>query len=246
MSRSITHVALESPRPISSRRPSVRLVRLSSSIWWLKWQCPLSHERAEVLPHAVCRPINHQNQRARNNRIRLCTKCRNVRYKYPTLSPLLMFFIITDGFPTKMADPFSVATGVIAVVAFAGKLTKGIDDLNSLRKAYKGLPDEVDDLIDDLELLQSIIWDLENGRFGVGDVNCVAVDRGLRRAKQVTSKLDSLVSELRDNVSGSQAGRRRLNMDKIKAAMRSSVEQYSDRVQAVLNILQTAQGAQIL
>ena len=89
-----------------------------------------------------------------------------------------------------MADPFSIATGVVALVAFAGKiLTKGYGTLRSLR----GSSDEVKRLLIELSQLTGILVAVEAQYKEAGE----AVDPGQTQSNSIPQVLESSISDCR-------------------------------------------------
>ena len=60
-----------------------------------------------------------------------------------------------------MADPFSIATGVVSIIGSGGQVAQGVSFLYSIFKDVKDFPESLRDFVSNLELLGNILDWLE-------------------------------------------------------------------------------------
>ncbi|KKY32744.1 putative tetratricopeptide repeat domain-containing protein [Diaporthe ampelina] len=119
-----------------------------------------------------------------------------------------------------MADPFSIVSAAAGLADIVVRLTKYI---RQIQKAIGTIEADINDLVNELESLNSVCQLLESRFVAVEPTVDVtqALGRTLENCKHVVAKLESLIEEIYGKWDGSTTGFR----DKVAKAMRNNSRQ---------------------
>lgn len=90
-----------------------------------------------------------------------------------------------------MAEAFGVAAGAFSVVALLGHIIQSIEKLRALRTFIKTIPDELQGLIDDIELVQGVLKTTTPDMLQVADIPSIE-----RRLNVFQADLEALISNI--------------------------------------------------
>lgn len=90
-----------------------------------------------------------------------------------------------------MAEAFGVAAGAFSVVALVGHIIQSIEKLRALRTFIKTIPDELQGLIDDIELVQGVLKTTTLDMLQVADIPSIE-----RRLNTFQTDLEGLISNI--------------------------------------------------
>ena len=127
-----------------------------------------------------------------------------------------------------MADPFSIAAGVAGVVSLSLQLVQSSRKLSSILTSIKDLPDEVESMVMELEILSDALQQ---------DCNALAAGR---KATQQLQKLSRLLQSLLDDTQTDiSRTKQTFSWKAIKATMRKyEINQLHQRMARCLRLLQ--------
>lgn len=111
-----------------------------------------------------------------------------------------------------MAEAFGVAAGAFSVVALLGQIIESIEKLRSLRTFIKTIPQELQGLIDDIELVQGVLKTTTPDMLQVADIPSIE-----RRLNTFLTDLETLISNIQkyqQSITGRRMGAIKLFMKK--------------------------------
>lgn len=145
-----------------------------------------------------------------------------------------------------MAEVLGVVASGIAVVDAAGQIGSGIMKLKKLWSEVKDVPETINSLMQQLELLTVVIGEMETiQQSSVGDAmrpfNSQGMQLSMMRCREAMDTLDHLVSKLAMHVDSEQRSKRA--RAKLKVALsKDNLAQCHDRLKDTVQLLQFAQG----
>ena len=127
-----------------------------------------------------------------------------------------------------MADPFSIAAGVAGVVSLSLQLVQSSRKLSGILKSIKDLPDEVDSMVIELEILSDVLQQ---------DLNAsVAGKKATQQLQKLSKLLQSLLDDTQIYISRTK---HKLSWKSINATMRKDeINQLYQPMSRCLRLLQ--------
>ena len=127
-----------------------------------------------------------------------------------------------------MADPFSIAAGVAGVVSLSLQLVQTSRKLSRVLKSIKDLPDEVEAMVMELEILSDALRQ---------DCNAsVAGRKATQQLQKLSKRLQSLLNDTQTYISRTK---HKVCWKAIKATMRKDeIDQLYQRMARCLRLLQ--------
>lgn len=111
-----------------------------------------------------------------------------------------------------MAEAFGVVAGAFSVIALLGQIIESIEKLRSLRTFIKTIPQELQGLIDDIELVQGVLKTTTPDMLQVADIPSIE-----RRLNTFQTDLETLISNIQkyqQSATGRRMGAIKLFMKK--------------------------------
>ncbi|KAI0149031.1 hypothetical protein BJ166DRAFT_536707 [Pestalotiopsis sp. NC0098] len=145
-----------------------------------------------------------------------------------------------------MAEVLGVVASGIAVVDAAGQIGSGIMKLKKLWSEVKDVPETINSLMQQLELLTVVIGEMETiQQSSVGDAmrpfNSQGMQLSMMRCREAMDTLDHLVSKLAMHVDSEKRSKRA--RAKLKVALsKDNLAQCHERLKDTVQLLQFAQG----
>ena len=127
-----------------------------------------------------------------------------------------------------MADPFSIAAGVAGVVSLSLQLVQSSRKLSRILKSIKDLPDEVESMVVELEILSDALQQDSNAS--------VAGRKATQQLQKLLKLLQSLLADTQAYISRTK---HKGSWNAIKATMRKDeINQLYQRMARCLRLLQ--------
>ncbi|KAK6224011.1 hypothetical protein LQW54_000157 [Pestalotiopsis sp. IQ-011] len=145
-----------------------------------------------------------------------------------------------------MAEVLGVVASGIAVVDAAGQIGSGIIKLRRLWDEIKDVPETINSLMQQLELLAMVIGEMETMQHSsAGDAirpfNSKGMQLSMIRCREAMNTLDDLVSKLAMHVDSEKRSKRA--KAKLKVALsKDNLAQCHNRLKDTVQLLQFAQG----
>ena len=128
----------------------------------------------------------------------------------------------------SMADPFSIAAGVVGVISLSMQLVQTSRKLSGILKSIKDLPDEVDTKGMELEMLSDILQQDRDAS--------VAGKKATQHLQKLSKLLKSLLDDIQNYISRTK---HKVSWKAIKATMRKdAIDQLFRRMTRCLRLLQ--------
>lgn len=173
-------------------------------------------------------------------------------YKISYFSPLFFLTSATCFAPRAaiilptVAELLGVVASGIAVVDAAGQLGSGIRKLRRLWNEVKDVPETIQSMMQQLELLAVVIEEMDTiHRVNANDSSATFHSQGIQlsmvRCREAMDLLDGLVNKLSQHIDS--ANRLRRTKTKIKVALKKDdLARHQDRLDGAVRLLQLAQG----
>ena len=127
-----------------------------------------------------------------------------------------------------MADPFSIAAGIAGVVSLSLQLIQSSRKLSGILKSIKDLPDEVESMVMELEILSDVLQQDGNAS--------VAGKKATQQLQKLSKLLQSLLDDTQVYISRTN---HKVSWKVIKATMRKDeINQPYQRMAHCLRLLQ--------
>lgn len=138
-----------------------------------------------------------------------------------------------------------VAASGIAVFQAASSVVKSINRTRELWRQVKDVPEEIAELIDELELLEPLFSTIE-AQFNSSDMlppywDATYAMMSLDRCRRAHATLSEMILELDARLSSKKGAKRMVAAAKI-LPKRASIDRYKSRLSASIRLLQYAHG----
>ncbi|KAK2016496.1 hypothetical protein LZ32DRAFT_80181 [Colletotrichum eremochloae] len=136
-----------------------------------------------------------------------------------------------------MAEVFGVVVSALTVAEMAGKLGGGIIKLKKLWDEVQDVPNEISQLVQQLEILTSLLAAMESEFTQQTEK---VYRNSLNYCQQVVADLDALVEDLQSRIDAAKKSRR--NITKLKVTFKKEqIRGYQEKIQFALQLLSLSQ-----
>lgn len=146
-----------------------------------------------------------------------------------------------------MAEVLGLVSSVITVAELAGRVATSAATLKRLWDEVKDVPEEVNALLEEIELLHPFLAEMENEFLQTPDImkNLNAAKRALNYCRQAGSDLESLVEDMQQQIFTARGLKRKIA--KVKVALKKDqIRDYKRRLRSILHLLSLSQQSYLI